>query len=370
MMIKPVKSVQAIVRYKGVQPATKESTISGEVLKLDGNENPYGLPDSIRLSEEDYKSLHLYPDPLSSELVTLIATKEKLAINNIFVAAGSDELIDLLIHGYVEPDELVLTVSPTFGMYKYLAEVNGVLFKSIDMELQETSIEKVVQYNLNHEKFLKEAELAKIIFLARPNNPDGQMLSKEFIRKLLSLNVLVVIDEAYIEFTDKPSLVTLVNTYDNLVLLRTFSKAYALGGVRIGYGIMSSEIKETLLTIKQPYNVNVLAQKLAYMSIQSSDVVDNVQKIIQTRNTFISKLKELVKRQIVFAIHISEGPYVLLTFYDSQKGQSFYQFMRQNNILIRYYDPKDHITNIRISISQREHMEKVLAYIRKFIELS
>lgn len=370
MMIKPVKFVQAITRYKGVQPATKEATLSGEVLKLDGNENPYGLPDSIRLSDEDYKSLHLYPDPLSSELTTLIATKEKLATNNVFVGAGSDELIDLLIRGYVEPDEIVLTISPTFGMYKYLAEVNGILFKSLEMELQETDTTKVVRYQVNKELFLKEAQLAKIIFLARPNNPDGQMISEAFITKLLSLDVLVVIDEAYIDFTDKPSLVSLVNTYDNLVLLRTFSKAYALGGLRIGYGLMSSEIKETLLSIKQPYNVNVLAQKLAYMSLQSSEVTNNVKKIVQTRDTFLSELMELAKMQNLFSIHVSAGPYVLFTFYNNEKAYSFYTYMCQHNILIRYYKPQDQITNIRISIGQNEHMKKVLTYIGNFLEES
>ncbi len=370
MMIKPVKSVQAINRYKGVQPAKKESSNTPEKIKLDGNENPYGLPVSIRLSEADYQSLQLYPDPLSSELTELIASKEKLSADNVFVSSGSDELIDLLIRGYVEKDELVLTISPTFGMYQYLAEVNGVKFKSIEMELQETSTVNVVRYQLDEELFLQEAEKAKLIFLARPNNPDGQLVPIEFILQLLRLNVLVTIDEAYIDFATQPTLVNYLKEYENLILLRTFSKAYALGGVRIGYGLLSKDIKDTLLTIKQPYNVNTIAQKLASTAFNSQAIINNVQKMIKTRKYFISELIKLASDQEVFQLHLSEGPYVLLTFSDRNRAFSFYQFMKNNGILIRYYDPKATTTNIRISIGQDNQMTTVLSHINMFLESS
>ena len=369
-MIEPLEYIKSINRYAGVQPVKKannESLEPSKIIKIDGNENPYGLPADIRLSEDDYNTIQLYPDPLSSDIVEAIAEKENLSIENIFVSAGSDELLDLLIRGYVNKNETVLTISPTFGMYQYLAEVNGVNFKSMPMELKISNESVKTEYVLNKEAFFQEASKCKIAFIARPNNPDGQVIDSAFIKKLLSLPILVAIDEAYIEFSSKESLVNEVKAYDNLVILRTFSKSYALGGVRIGYGILPASVKRTFLSIKQPYNVNGIAQILAYKAYNSSKIFENTQKIIQTRNNFLSDLLSIAEKQQLFKVHASEASYVLLTFLEYTTAKNFYLYMKKRGIYIRFYDKKDKFTNVRISIGLDKQMEEVIRQISLFI---
>ncbi|MHA1984158.1 MAG: pyridoxal phosphate-dependent aminotransferase, partial [Candidatus Hodarchaeales archaeon] len=272
-MIDPVKHIRKIVAYSGTSPIQQDKAgISDQIIKLDGNENPFGLPSGVIEDISSYNDLHLYPDPLSLELAKFIARKEKLSIENVFISAGADELIDLLIRAFVENSDTVLSISPTFGMYRYLSEVNGVNFKSVSMKLAVSDDKRNIKFVLDQKGFIKEANKAKMIFLARPNNPDGQMLDTNFIIQLLQLNILVVIDEAYIEFANEKSLVKLIQEHKNLIILRTFSKAYALGGIRVGYGLISPEIRKILLKIKQPYNVNILGQRLALKSINSRKV--------------------------------------------------------------------------------------------------
>lgn len=370
-MIEPLDYIKSINRYAGVQPVkkiSKESLDSSQIIKIDGNENPYGLPPDIRLTDEDYNTIQFYPDPLSSELVQIIAEKEHLLEENIFISAGSDELLDLLIRGYVEKNECVLTIAPTFGMYEYLAEVNGVQFKSIPMKLNISPESCIGEYVLDQELFFNEAKKSKIVFIARPNNPDGQIIDADFINKLLTLNVLVVIDEAYIEFSNEQSLANEVNNYENLVLLRTFSKAYALGGARIGYGLVPKSVMQTLLSIKQPYNVNGIAQKLALRALTNPTIPQNTQKIILTRTKFFYSLIEIANKQQLFKVHASEGSYILLTFMEYSIAKKFYLYMKKKGIYIRFYDSKENFTNIRISIGLDTQMDEVTKEIKLFLK--
>lgn len=370
-MIEPVDYIKSINRYAGVQPVKKNKQVitnSKQIIKIDGNENPYGLPADVRLSEEDYTTVQLYPDPLASEVVEALTKKENLSTENIFVSAGSDELIDLLIRGYVKKNESVLTISPTFGMYQYLAEVNGVTFKSVPMELSISNNSAIAEYAIQKETFFQEAKKTKIVFIARPNNPDGQVIDSDFIKKLLSLPILVVIDEAYIEFSNEKSMANEVSSYENLIILRTFSKAYALGGARIGYGIVPQSVRRTLLSIKQPYNVNGIAQILAYKALKNTKISENTKKIIQTRDKFFASLINLAENQQLFKVHTSEASYILLTFFDYTVAKEFYLYMRENGIFIRFYDSKAKFTNVRISIGLDDQMDNVINKIKGFLD--
>jgi len=312
------------------------------------------------------KNIRFYPDTLSSNLLQVLAEKENLEVNNFIASSGSDELIELLIKAYANPDEIILSVSPTFGMISFLAQVHGI--KHIAVSQQIVKDESFAHYILDEDQFFDEAKQSKIVFIARPNNPDGKVLSEKFIERLASLPILVVIDEAYIEFSDVQSLAKWVSQYDNFVVLRTFSKAYGLGGLRVGYGIMSNNIRKVLVSIKQPYNVNVAGQKAAIAALSSPLVDERITEMVKIREWFTSQLCLLQKQFKNFWIHPSQACYVLLTFESPEVPKNLYEYLYSKGILVRYYSSSDMVNNLRVSIGLQENMVKVIDEIKLFLK--
>jgi len=312
------------------------------------------------------ENVSYYPDMLSSNLVRIIAAKEKLKPDNFIIGSGSDELIELLIRAFVSPSDTILTFSPTFGMISFLAQVYGVNFKEIPQKLVKQK--EFAQYIIDEEKFINAAKKAKIVFLARPNNPDGQVISENFIKNLISLPLLVIIDEAYIEFSDVQSLAKWVPLYENFVVLRTFSKAYGLGGLRVGYGIMPKDIRDILLSIKQPYNVNIAGQKAALSALTSPLVKERVKEMKQVKNWFIDQLILLQKQFEHFWVHHSEACYVLLTFKSADLSKKLYKQFYLKGILVRYYSSSIMANNLRISIGLQKQMENVIKEFKIFLK--
>ncbi|NVM18680.1 MAG: aminotransferase class I/II-fold pyridoxal phosphate-dependent enzyme [Candidatus Lokiarchaeota archaeon] len=368
--IKTVEHLNSLERYIGVKPL---NIIAGElnipvsnIIKLDGNENPYEpLPEVLSVLNS-LKNISHYPDPLSSDLVEAIAKKENIEPNNIIVSSGSDELIELLMKAYASPSDTVLSVSPTFGMISFLSQVNGIKNTAISQRLVKEG--SFARYTLDEDRFLKEAKDSKIVFIARPNNPDGKVVSEEFIERLASLPIMVVIDEAYIEFANCQSLAKLISQYENLVVLRTFSKAYGLGGLRVGYGIMPNDIRTVLVSIKQPYNVNIAGQKAAFVAITSPLVEQRIEKMKKTREFFVGQLKAVQDECKNFWIHPSEACYVLLTFDSPEIPKKLYNHFYSKGILVRYYSTPDMSNNLRISIGLQEDMEKVISELKLFLK--
>ncbi|MCK4382237.1 MAG: aminotransferase class I/II-fold pyridoxal phosphate-dependent enzyme, partial [Candidatus Lokiarchaeota archaeon] len=243
--IKTVDHLASIKSYNGVKPleviAEELNIPVAKIIKLDGNENPYDPLPEVLAVLSSLRNIGNYPDTLCSNLIRVLAKKEKLKANNFIISSGSDELIELLIKAYANLSDTVLSVSPTFGMISFLAQVHGIKHVAVPQQLVKE--ESFAHYVLDEDQFLDEAKQSKIVFIARPNNPDGNVVSEKFIERLASLPVLVVIDEAYIEFSVFQSLAKWVSQYENFVVLRTFSKAYGLGGLRVGYGIMSNDIR-------------------------------------------------------------------------------------------------------------------------------
>ncbi|MBY8987280.1 MAG: aminotransferase class I/II-fold pyridoxal phosphate-dependent enzyme, partial [Candidatus Lokiarchaeota archaeon] len=269
--IKTVDHLASIKSYNGVKPleiiAEELNIPVAKIIKLDGNENPYEPLPEVITALSSLKNISFYPDMLSSNLIQVLAKKENLEAIYFIIGSGSDELIELLIRAYANPSDTVLSVSPTFGMISFLTQVHGI--KHIAVSQQLIKKKSFAHYILDENQFLDVARRSKIVFIARPNNPDGNVVSEKFIERLVSLPVLVIIDEAYIEFSDSKSIAEWVPQYENLVVLRTFSKAYGLGGLRVGYGIMPDEIRKVLVSIRQPYNVNIAGQKAALAALLS-----------------------------------------------------------------------------------------------------
>lgn len=368
--IKTAEHLSSIECYDGVKPLdviAKELNIPvSKIIKLDANENPYDPLPEVLAALCSLKNIGHYPDPLCLNLIELLAKKENLKSKNFIISSGSDELIELLIKAYANPSDSILSVSPTFGMIPFLAQVHGIKHIAISQHIDRKK--SFARYVLDEDKFLEEAKRSKIVFIARPNNPDGNVVSERFIERLISLPVLVVIDEAYIEFSDSQSLAKWIPNYENLVVLRTFSKAYGLGGLRVGYGIMPNDIREVLVSIKQPYNVNVAGQNAAIAALSSPLVDQRIAEMKKTREWFIDQLKIVQNQYESFWIHPSEACYVLLTFKSPDIPKKLYTHFYSKGILVRYYSSLDMINNIRISIGLQENMVKVIDELKLFLK--
>jgi histidinol-phosphate aminotransferase len=368
--IKTVDHLASLKIYRGVKPLeviAEELNIPIEkIIKLDGNENPYETLPEVLEALGSLTNIGNYPDMLCSKLIQVLANKEKLDVNNFIISSGSDELIELLMKAYANASDTVLSVSPTFGMISFLAQVQGSKHTAISQQLVKK--ESFVHYLLDEERFLEEAKRSKIVFIARPNNPDGKVVSEKFIERLTALPVLVVIDEAYIEFSESQSLAKWVPNYENLVILRTFSKAYGLGGLRVGYGIMSDDIRNIIVSIKQPYNVNIAGQKAAIAALTSPLVDQRIKKMKETRDWFINQLNLVQNHYKNFWIHPSEACYVLLTFESPEIPKNLYDYLYSKGILVRYYSSSDMVNNLRISIGLKENMVKVIEELKLFLK--
>ncbi len=368
--IKTVDHLSSIKCYNGVKSLeviAEELNISAaKIIKLDGNENPYDPLPEVIATLSSLKNISFYPDMLSSNLIQILAKKENLEANKFIVSSGSDELIELLIRAYSNSDDTVLSVSPTFGMISFLTQVCGINHVSVPQQL--IIKESFAHYILDENQFLDFARRAKIVYIARPNNPDGNVVSEEFIERLVSLPVLVIIDEAYIEFSDFQSLAKWVPQYENFVVLRTFSKAYGLGGLRVGYGIMPNDIRKVLVSIKQPYNVNIAGQKAAISALSSPLVDQRITEMKKIREWFINQLRLLQNQYRNFWIHPSEACYVLLTFESPEIPKNLFEHLYSKGILVRYYSSSDMVNNLRISIGLQENMVKVIDEIKLFLK--
>ena len=368
--IKTVDHLASIKSYNGVKPleiiAEELKIPVTKIIKLDGNENPYEPLPEVIATLSSLKNISFYPDMLSSNLIQVLAKKEDLEAKNFIIGSGSDELIELLIRAYANPFDTVLSVSPTFGMISFLTQVHGINHASVSQQLLKK--ESFAHYVLDENQFFDVARQSKIVFIVRPNNPDGNVISEKFIKRLLSLPVLLIIDEAYIEFSDYQSLAKWVPQYENLVVLRTFSKAYGLGGLRVGYGIMPSDIRKVLLSIKQPYNVNIAGQKAAISALSSPLVDQRIKDMKKTREWFINQLILLQNQYKIFWIHPSEACYLLLSFESPEIPKSLFEHLYSKGILVRYYSSSDMVNNLRISIGLQENMVKVIDEIKLFLK--
>lgn len=275
----------SIQTYQPVDPPevlAERAGISAEsVVKLNGNENPYG-PSPRAADAMSRTPMHIYPDPFQRSLRASLSEYTGFPTENIIAGAGSDELIDLLFRLFIEPGDAILDCEPTFAMYAFCARIAGGELRLIQRdELFEIDVQAVRE---------SIDDKTKIIFVSSPNNPTGNMASEDQVRALLDTGLIVVIDEAYYEFS-KETVGNLVGEYDNLVILRTMSKWAGLAGLRIGYGIMSDGLVSHIIDIKPPYNVNAAAEAAAIASLEDSDyLLGNVQKIVDDRESLFQSL--------------------------------------------------------------------------------
>jgi histidinol-phosphate aminotransferase len=279
---------------------------------LDANENPYPSP------------YNRYPDPLQWKVKEKLAVIKKVRAEQIFLGNGSDEAIDLIIRAFCEPNnDSILITDPTYGMYAVCADVN-------DVRIQRVTL--TTNFDLDLDKIRKAIDpTTKVIFLCSPNNPTGNLLSRDTIKSILSeFRGLVVIDEAYIDFTSSKSFAEELDEFPSLIVLQTFSKAWGLAGLRLGMAFASTDIINILNKIKYPYNVNIQTQDLALKSLSFVRQKDQwVAEIIEQRKKMEVELSNL---SITKKVYPSDSNFLLVKVQEAVKT---YQYLMNRGIIVR-----------------------------------
>ncbi|KPK21423.1 MAG: hypothetical protein AMJ70_07075, partial [Dehalococcoidia bacterium SG8_51_3] len=257
-----------------------------KIVKLDGNENPYGCSPKVYQALAAYPYYHNYPDPEQRELRKALEEYTGLGHQHIVCGTGSDDLIDLILRLFLRPGDEVVNCPPTFGMYPFSTDVCG--GRVVD-------VPRTGDFNLDIARMKKAlTEKTKVVFVASPNNPTGNSTTEKEIKELIDIGRTVVVDEAYFEFSNGVTMADLVPSYPNLIVLRTFSKWAGLAGLRIGYGLFPVEIAGYLMRIKQPYNASAAAQAAVLASLADIDYLRaNVAKVVMERERLFGRLEEL-----------------------------------------------------------------------------
>src|SRR5512133_1931192 len=290
------KHLESLPPYTPIEPFEVLSARIGrepsQIVKLDANENPYGVLPTVRKALVEMDFPHIYPDPESRALRKSLSAFTGVDEEYLLAGSGADELLDLLMRVILEPGDSILSCPPTFGMYPFDADLNAArcieVPRSADFSLDMKSIRTAV-----------ETSQPKILIVASPNNPDGSLLDRKTIDELLSFPLLVILDEAYIEFASENlgsslSCIREVPARENLVVLRTFSKWAGLAGLRIGYGAFPLWLMSTLWKSKQPYNVNVAANVAAQVSLEHlNELAKIVECLKQERTRLLNALQEI-----------------------------------------------------------------------------
>lgn len=326
-----------------------------DIIKLDANENPYGMSPRAREALANLAYGHIYPDPESRALRAALSRFTGVPAENLLAGAGADELIDLIMRVTLSPGDAILNCPPTFGMYAFDADLNNA---------RVINVPRKDDFSLDVEGILEAAGKfsPKLIFLASPNNPDGSLLPPPVLQKLLALPALIVLDEAYIEFSGTDSLCTRVPVYENLIVLRTFSKLAGLAGLRVGYGAFPSWLMPTLWKTKQPYNVNVAASAAAIASLEDPDYLDwTVKTLVAERERLFDGLSRIPW----LSPYPSRANFILCRVAPPvNAAQLKADLAQKHGIFIRYFNKPGLEDCIRISVGKPEQTDKLLGALR------
>ena len=305
-----MNNIQSLIRenIKNLLPysSARDEYQGSEGVFLDANRNPFG-------------KLNRYPDPYQWRLKQILSSQKKVGAENILIGNGSDEIIDLVQRVFGEPNQdSILICPPTYGMYEVYSNIN---------DLKLISIPLTDEFQLNTDEILKQN--AKILYLCSPNNPAGNSLENlEFI--IQNFNGIVFLDEAYIDFSEQPSLVEKITKYPNLIVSQTFSKARGLAAARIGIAYANAEIISVLSKVKPPYNISELNQKAAVNALADETIFrNNINLIIEERE----KLKvELQKLDFVTKIYPSDANFLLV---EMENSTEIFEALIEKQIITR-----------------------------------
>eukprot|EP00560_Eucampia_antarctica_P007678 CAMPEP_0197823624 /NCGR_PEP_ID=MMETSP1437-20131217/944_1 /TAXON_ID=49252 ORGANISM="Eucampia antarctica, Strain CCMP1452" /NCGR_SAMPLE_ID=MMETSP1437 /ASSEMBLY_ACC=CAM_ASM_001096 /LENGTH=374 /DNA_ID=CAMNT_0043422873 /DNA_START=215 /DNA_END=1339 /DNA_ORIENTATION=+ len=333
---------------------------------LDANENAIG-PTSLPTKSQDdnHLSLERYPCPYQIPLKELYANYRGhgLQPRNIFVGVGSDEAIDLLIRIFCKPGvDNILTTPPTYGMYKVCANVNDVNIVNIPL---------TPDFDLQIPEMLTAAtENTKLMFVCSPGNPTCKAIPLSDVEKLAqsSYKGIIVVDEAYVDFSDGGSAIQLINKYPNIVVMQTLSKAFGLAGIRCGFAIANDDIIQLMNNVKAPYNVNKLTSEVAQNAMKNIPFLEKNIQILLTQRQLVAK--RLADLDFVTKVYPSDSNFLL--FRIKKNAFDVYQTMANRGVVTRFRGKELHCSEcIRVTIGIPDENEKMLALLEEvYNELS
>lgn len=316
------------------------------IVKLDANENPYGPSPRALAAISDARSYHIYPDPEQLALRQALGDYAGYGPEWLVGGAGSDELVDLCVRMFVPPGEAIVNFPPTFGMYPFLADIQGA---------EVINITRRADYSLDLDASVEAAAKARLVFAVSPNNPTGTLITKREVAALLDTGRPVVVDEAYAEFSGQ-SCADLVRERKNLIVLRTLSKWAGLAGLRVGYMIADPELIEVVLRIKQPYNINTAAEVATLASLDDLEFLQvRIDAMVRERERLQAMLGALPGVEVT----PSSSNFVLCRL-SGVEAKQVHATLRERGIMVRYFDNALLRNHIRISAGRPEQTDIVV----------
>jgi len=334
------ENIKVLKPYSSARDEFKELTAN--MVFLDANENPFE------------NGVNRYPDPQQTSVKKELSELKKVPVNQILLGNGSDEVLDLIFRAFCEPKiDNIITLPPTYGMYHVLANINNV---------EEREVLLTTEFQPNIDEILEVADAnSKLLFLCSPNNPTGNSFSQENVETLLkSFKGLVVIDEAYIDFSSEGSWLLRLNEFPNLIITQTLSKAYGMAGIRLGICYASLAIIAVLNKIKPPYNVNELTQQKALKRLLNKNKVQHeIVKILEQRKKLIEKLKLI---SFIEEIYPTDANFVLIKV-DNAVGR--YNDLLKKGIVIRNRTTQPLCENtLRLTVGTKSENMKLIKALK------
>ncbi len=331
-----------IYKLKPYSSARKEFKGEASVF-LDANENPLNTP------------YNRYPDPLQEGLKRKIAKIKNVRSSQIMLGVGSDEPIDLAIRIFCQPGkDNIVAIDPTYGMYEVCADINDVEYRKVLLD---------EDYGFNAGRLLQAVDdKTKIVFLCSPNNPTGNIMNINEVRKVFnSFEGIVVIDEAYVDFSSHPSWLAKLDEHQNMIVLQTFSKAWALASVRCGMAFASEKIIDYFNKVKYPYNLNMLTQQLISRQIEHTDIVREWVSILLQQRSFLAE--QLSKIPFVEKTYPSEANFILTKVTDAD---STYKKLAEKGVIVRNRSNISLCNNcLRITVGTKEENEILIELLKQ-----
>lgn len=320
--------------------SAREDYVGKEGIFLDANENPYG-------------TYNRYPDPYQTDLKRKLAVIKKCMIQQIFIGNGSDEVIDLAFRIFCEPNvDKALTFVPTYGMYEISAHTNSVEFIKIPLnDVFQIDRSSLVPH-------LSDKNL-KLIFICSPNNPTGNLLKSDDIEFILAnFKGIVIIDEAYIDYSTHQSFIEKLDVFPNLIVIQTLSKAWGMAGIRIGIGYMNEKILAFYNKVKLPYNVSSVNQAIALKTLENNEEFhERIDEILSEKNQLIQEFKQM---NFIQKIHPTDANFILI---ETQNADKLYQKLIDHQIIIR--NRNSIIKNcLRITVGKPEENLRLLSFLK------
>ncbi len=345
---------------KTIDEIRRELGIKGRIYKFNSNENPLGPSKKVINTLKEFLSeVNHYPEASYIELKKALAKRWSVSPEQVVLGNGSDEVMEFIFKALVEPEDEILISKPSFLMYEKFAEIYGAKIKKIPLNSE-------LKHNLP--EFLKNlSEKTKLIFFDHPHNPTGSVLERKELENFiedLPEQVLLILDEAYGEFVEDssvPSGIELLQKGYKILILRTFSKAYGLAGLRLGYGITFTELAKVLDSVRQPFNINLFAYKAGLAVLEDAEYLEKSVNIIKEGRKYLSE--ELSR--LGFKVFPSQANFIMVDFGD--RVENIYQELLKKGFLLRPLKAYGFSTCLRISIGLPEENKILIKTIKELI---